>query len=40
MGSLPGLGYVDLDLDTIMRVREQIPVHTNRRTIPSPFIAG
>jgi predicted amidohydrolase len=40
MGSLPGLAYVDLDLDTIMRVREQIPVHTNRRTIPSPFIAG
>jgi len=40
MGSLPGLAYVDLDLDTIMQVRKQIPVHANRRNIPSPFIAG
>lgn len=40
MGSLPGLAYVDLDLDTIKQVRKQIPVHANRRTIPSPFIAG
>lgn len=39
MGSLPGLAYVDLDLDTIKRVRTQIPVHVNRRNIPSPFIA-
>jgi predicted amidohydrolase len=39
MGSLPGLAYVDLDLDTIMQVRKQIPVHANRRNIPSPFIA-
>jgi predicted amidohydrolase len=39
MGSLPGLAYVDLDLDTIKRVRTQIPVHANRRNIPSPFIA-
>jgi predicted amidohydrolase len=40
MGSSPGLAYVDLDLDTIKRVRKQIPVHANRRVIPSPFIAG
>jgi predicted amidohydrolase len=39
MGSSPGLAYVDLDLDTIKRVRKQIPVHANRRVIPSPFIA-
>jgi predicted amidohydrolase len=40
MGSSPGLAYVDLDLDTIKRVRKQIPVHANRRVIPSPYIAG
>ena len=40
MGSSPGLAYVDLDLDTIKRVRKQIPVHANRRVIPSPCIAG
>jgi predicted amidohydrolase len=40
MGSSPGLACVDLDLDTIKRVRKQIPVHANRRVIPSPFIAG
>jgi predicted amidohydrolase len=40
MGSSPGLACVDLDLDTIKRVRKQIPVHANRRIIPSPFIAG
>jgi predicted amidohydrolase len=39
MSSLPGLVCVDLDLDTIKRVRQQIPVHANRRNIPSPFIA-
>ena len=39
MGDLPGLACVDLDLDTIKRVRQQIPVHANRRNIPSPFIA-
>jgi predicted amidohydrolase len=40
MGSAPGLAYVDLDLDALHRVRRQIPVHANRRMIPSPFIAG
>ncbi|MBJ7254192.1 MAG: carbon-nitrogen hydrolase family protein [Sphingomonadaceae bacterium] len=40
MGSSPGLACVDLDLDIIKRVREQIPVHANRRIIPSPVIAG
>jgi predicted amidohydrolase len=40
MGSSPGLACVDLDLDIIKRVRKQIPVHANRRIIPSPFIAG
>ncbi|WP_397580884.1 carbon-nitrogen hydrolase family protein [Sphingorhabdus sp.] len=40
MGGSPGLACVDLDLDTIKRVRKQIPVHANRRVIPSPFIAG
>jgi predicted amidohydrolase len=39
MGISPGLACVDLDLDTIKRVRKQIPVHANRRIIPSPFIA-
>jgi predicted amidohydrolase len=39
MGSSSGLACVDLDLDTIKRVRKQIPVHANRRIIPSPFIA-
>jgi predicted amidohydrolase len=39
MGGLPGLAWVDLDLDSIKRVRKQIPVHANRRNIPSPFIA-
>ena len=39
MGDLPGLACVDLDLDAIKRVRQQIPVHANRRNIPSPFIA-
>ena len=40
MGSAPGLAYVDLDLEALNRVRRQIPVHANRRIIPSPFIAG
>ena len=40
MGSAPGLAYVDLDLDALNRVRKQIPVHANLRTISSPFIAG
>jgi deaminated glutathione amidase len=40
MGSAPGLAYVDLDLDALNQVRKQIPVHANRRTISSPFIAG
>ena len=39
MGDLPGLACVDLDLVAIKRVRQQIPVHANRRNIPSPFIA-
>jgi predicted amidohydrolase len=39
MGDLPALACVDLDLDAIRRVRQQIPVHANRRNIPSPFIA-
>jgi predicted amidohydrolase len=40
MGSAAGLAWVDLDLDSMMRVRKQIPVRANRRVIPSPFIAG
>jgi len=39
MGSAPGLAYVDLDLDALNRVRKQIPVRANRRTISLPFIA-
>jgi predicted amidohydrolase len=39
MGDLPALACVDLDLVAIKRVRQQIPVHANRRNIPSPFIA-
>jgi predicted amidohydrolase len=40
MGSETGLAWVDLDLDSMMRVRKQIPVRANRRNISSPFIAG
>ena len=40
MGSATGLAWVDLDLDSMMRVRKQIPVRANRRNISSPFIAG
>ena len=40
MGSAAGLAWVDLDLDSMMRVRKQIPVRANRRDISSPFIAG
>lgn len=40
MGLSPGLAFVDLDLNKIAEVRKQIPVHANRRTIPTPFIAG
>jgi deaminated glutathione amidase len=40
MGSATGLAWVDLDLDSMMRVRKQIPVRANRRDISSPFIAG
>ena len=40
MGSAIGLAWVDLDLDSMMRVRKQIPVRANRRNISSPFIAG
>lgn len=39
MGSSPGLAFVDLDLSNISAVRQQIPVHANRRSIPAPFIA-
>jgi predicted amidohydrolase len=40
MGASPNLAFVDLDMGTIAEVRKQIPVHANRRTIPTPFIAG
>ena len=40
MGSETCLAWVDLDLDSMMRVRKQIPVRANRRNISSPFIAG
>jgi predicted amidohydrolase len=40
MGASPNLAFVDLDIGTIAEVRKQIPVHANRRTIPTPFIAG
>lgn len=36
MGSSPGLGFVDLNLDKIAEVRQQIPVHQNRREIAAP----
>jgi deaminated glutathione amidase len=38
MGEGPGLAFVDLDLNRIAEVRQQIPVHANRRNIPAPFI--
>ena len=40
MGTSPGLQCVDLDLSKIDAVRQQIPVHANRRPVPPPFIAG
>ncbi len=36
MGSEPGLGFAELDLDRVTEVRAQIPVHLNRRDIPPP----
>ena len=36
MGSTPGLAFVDLNLDKIAEVRQQIPVHQNRRAIAEP----
>lgn len=36
MGTAPGLAFVDLDLDKIAEVRQQIPVHQNRRAIAEP----
>ncbi len=36
MGTTPGLAFVDLDLDKIAEVRQQIPVHQNRRVIAEP----
>lgn len=39
MGTTPGLGFVDLDLGRISDVRNQIPVHKNRRDVPPVFIA-
>lgn len=38
MGEAPGLAFVDLDLDKIAEIRQQIPVHKNRRSIP-PLVA-
>ena len=40
MGEAPGLAFADLDLSRIAEVRKQIPVHANRRPIPTPFIVG
>lgn len=36
MGTSPGLAFVDLDLAKIAEVRQQIPVHQNRREITMP----
>ncbi len=36
MGEGEGLGFVDLDLARVDEVRAQIPVHLNRRDVPSP----
>ena len=36
MGTTPGLAFVDLNLDKILEVRQQIPVHQNRRAIAEP----
>ena len=38
MGEAPGLACVDLDVDKIAEIRQQIPVHANRRVIP-PLVA-
>jgi deaminated glutathione amidase len=35
MGEGEGLGFIDIDMDRVDEVRRQIPVHLNRRTIPS-----
>jgi predicted amidohydrolase len=36
MGRTSGLGFVDLNLDKVDEVRQQIPVHQNRRAIAEP----
>lgn len=33
MGDEPGLGFAELDMSRVAQVREQIPVHLNRRSI-------
>lgn len=40
MGTVPGLGFADLDLTQIATVRAQIPVHANRKTISDPLVMG
>jgi predicted amidohydrolase len=40
MGTVPGLGFADLDLAQIATVRAQIPVHANRQTISDPLVMG
>jgi predicted amidohydrolase len=35
MGQGEGIGYVDIDLSRVDAVRRQIPVHINRRDIPT-----
>jgi predicted amidohydrolase len=40
MGEGEGLGLVEIDLSRLAKVREQIPVHQNRRDIGSPTMIG
>lgn len=40
MGVSPGLAFVDLELGSIADIRQQIPVHANRRSIPAPIVVA
>jgi len=39
MGQVPGLGFTEIDLDQVKRVRARIPAIRHRRPIPEPVVA-
>jgi len=40
MGQAPGLGFTEIDLDQVKRVRARIPAIRHRRPIPEPVVAS